>query len=94
MMRSTGSFLDDDLATNWRDGAECARLALGVNFFPERGESAAKAKAICAACAVRQPCLEFALRTNVSCGVWGGLSGRERRQLLRQRRNRSERTRA
>jgi WhiB family redox-sensing transcriptional regulator len=91
VMRSRGGFLDDDLATDWREAAACARLARGVNFFPERGESAVAAKAVCATCRVRQPCLEFALEINVSCGVWGGLSGRERRQLVRLRR-RSPRT--
>jgi WhiB family redox-sensing transcriptional regulator len=79
-------FVDHEVATDWRDDAECARVADGINFFPERGESAARAKSVCAGCSVREPCLEFALSTNVSAGVWGGLSGRERRQLLRQRR--------
>jgi WhiB family redox-sensing transcriptional regulator len=90
MVLSRAAFLVDDLATDWRHAAACARHSHRVNFFPERGESAVEAKAICAACPVRQPCLEFALGINVSCGVWGGLSGRERRQLLRQRRRHSQ----
>jgi WhiB family redox-sensing transcriptional regulator len=84
--------VNDDLATDWRHAAECVRRADGANFFPERGESAVGAKAICSECPVRQPCLEFALRTNISCGIWGGLSGRERRAVLRQRRLDSQRT--
>jgi WhiB family redox-sensing transcriptional regulator len=45
------------------------------------------AKAICAGCPVREECLEYAMRWDQLCGVWGGLSERERRQLRRQRRN-------
>jgi hypothetical protein len=52
-----------------------------VNFFPGRGESAAPAKAVCRRCPVRSPCLEFALKHDVS-GVWGGTSERQRRQMV------------
>jgi WhiB family transcriptional regulator, redox-sensing transcriptional regulator len=92
VIRREPGFVDHDVATDWRHAAECVRHAHEVNFFPERGESALKAKTICAACPVRQPCLEFALRTNVSSGVWGGLTGRQRRQLRRQRETQSRRT--
>jgi WhiB family redox-sensing transcriptional regulator len=55
----------------------------GDLFFPERGFEAAAyveaAKAICAGCDVRQPCLEYAVRTHTNVGVWGGLSAYERR---------------
>ncbi len=54
-------------------------------FFPAQGESLAQAKAICAGCPVRQPCLEFALEQREVFGVWGGLSERERRTLRRDR---------
>ncbi|HEV7534577.1 MAG TPA: WhiB family transcriptional regulator, partial [Acidimicrobiia bacterium] len=47
---------------------------------------AEKAKTICSMCAVRKPCLEFALTTREKHGVWGGLTERERRRLLRQSR--------
>jgi WhiB family redox-sensing transcriptional regulator len=35
---------------------------------------------------VREPCLEYALLAREKLGVWGGLSERERRRVLRQRR--------
>lgn len=47
-------------------------------WFPERGESTAPAKAICARCPVIEPCLQWALE-NREEGIWGGTSGRERR---------------
>jgi WhiB family transcriptional regulator, redox-sensing transcriptional regulator len=78
------ALVDDDVSTDWRDAAECARQTRAVNFFPERGQSGMEAKAICAVCPVQQPCLEFALHTDVSCGVWGGTTESERRLLRRQ----------
>jgi hypothetical protein len=50
-------------------------------FFPGRGESAGPARQVCAACPVRQPCLDYALTHGISHGVWGGLAERERRPL-------------
>jgi WhiB family redox-sensing transcriptional regulator len=72
-------------SADWWHEAEC-RLYVGeVDFFPARGESARDAKAVCAQCRVRNECLEYALRSEPLCGVWGGLSERERRQLRRDR---------
>lgn len=77
--------LDADLSTAWQHEAECVHHAGEVDFFPARGESVRDAKAVCARCPVRQECLDFALRTKVAHGVWGGLSERERRNLRRER---------
>jgi len=52
-------------------------------FFPSLGANAAKARAICATCSVRQECLSYALADSESSGVWAGLSERERRKLAR-----------
>ena len=41
-----------------------------------------QAKAVCRRCPVQSPCLAFALGTGADSGVWGGLSGDERRALL------------
>ena len=35
---------------------------------------------------MREPCLEYALTAREKDGVWGGLTERERRRLVRQRR--------
>ena len=40
-----------------------------------------RAKAICATCPVREPCLEYALRIREPHGIWGGLNESERQPL-------------
>jgi hypothetical protein len=37
------------------------------------------AKDVCAACLVRERCLEYALRSGETWGIWGGLTARERK---------------
>jgi WhiB family transcriptional regulator, redox-sensing transcriptional regulator len=74
----------------WRDGAACRGLDTNV-FFPLTDEEADEAKAICAACPVREECLEFALLTRQDDGVWGGLTETERRRLRRRRREQARR---
>jgi hypothetical protein len=67
-------------AARWRELAACRGTDLEV-FFPERGESAEPARQVCAACPVRQPCLDYAISNRIVHGVWGGLTERERRAL-------------
>ena len=43
------------------------------------------AKAVCMTCPVRAECLADALDNRVEFGVWGGMTERERRALLRRR---------
>jgi WhiB family redox-sensing transcriptional regulator len=71
----------DPTPDDWRAEALCAQTDPEV-FFPERGGSPAAAKAVCRVCPVRVPCLAFALAAGEVFGVWGGLTGRERRRLL------------
>ena len=58
----------------------CRGTGLEV-FFPERGESAGPARQVCAACPVRQACLDYAITNRIAYGIWGGLTERERRAL-------------
>jgi WhiB family redox-sensing transcriptional regulator len=55
-------------------------------LFPEIKDQR-KAKRICTDCPVRTQCLAEALDNHIEWGVWGGMTERERRQLLRQRPN-------
>lgn len=68
----------------WHLQASC-RDAEPDLFFVERGTSTEAAKAICGACGVRETCLEWALVEYIDEGVMGGLSGKERRKLARER---------
>jgi WhiB family redox-sensing transcriptional regulator len=49
------------------------------------GAAQHKAKSICMGCPVRVDCLADALDSRAEFGVWGGMTERERRTLLRRR---------
>ncbi|GIU99840.1 MAG: hypothetical protein KatS3mg014_1456 [Actinomycetota bacterium] len=81
-----------DVREGWETYAACrgadTSLFFAPNYFERREEKLAreaKAKAICARCPVREPCLEYALRIRDPHGIWGGLNELERRRLLRAR---------
>jgi WhiB family redox-sensing transcriptional regulator len=69
----------------WRQHAACRGVEPDI-FYPASDEEAEVAKAVCEACPVRQPCLEYALSSRERDGVWGGATEKERRRILRQRR--------
>jgi WhiB family redox-sensing transcriptional regulator len=52
-----------------------------------QGAEQNRAKLVCQGCPVRTECLADALDNRVEFGVWGGLTERERRALLRRRPN-------
>jgi WhiB family redox-sensing transcriptional regulator len=49
------------------------------------GAAQNRAKAVCLGCPVRTECLADALDNQIEVGVWGGMTERERRALLRRR---------
>ena len=69
---------------SWTEEANCKGAEADL-FFPERGASTRKAKAICRACSVQSKCLEYAIENSEKFGIWGGMSERERRRIKRQR---------
>lgn len=71
-------------ALAWQDKALCAQTDPNA-FFPEKGESTKSAKSVCGSCPVRDECLEYALANNMRFGIWGGLSEKQRRDLLAQK---------
>jgi WhiB family redox-sensing transcriptional regulator len=79
--------LEYEVATRgpWMIDAACRGLAPNL-FFPERGQPTETAKGVCAECPVREDCLDYAIRTCQTYGVWGGCSERERRGLRREAR--------
>src|SRR3954469_3291228 len=52
-----------------------------------QGAAQNRAKAVCLGCPVRTECLADSLDNRVEFGVWGGMTERERRALLRRRPN-------
>ncbi|MFJ2476067.1 WhiB family transcriptional regulator [Streptomyces sp. NPDC087659] len=66
---------------HWRELAACGGQEPD-GLFAEADEQK-RAKAICAKCPVQTECLAEALDTGVRFGVWGGMTERERRALLR-----------
>jgi WhiB family redox-sensing transcriptional regulator len=66
----------------WMADGLCREYGRRVNWFPERYQTGAEAKAICHRCLVQEQCLSFALAQPASLhGIWGGTSQRERREL-------------
>ena len=79
--------------TDWFDDAACRDADTAV-FFPTSDAHADEAKAICAACPVREECLEFALETRQAEGVWGGHTPIERHRVIRRRQKAARKSRA
>jgi WhiB family redox-sensing transcriptional regulator len=73
------------MQSNWMQQGRCRELTPST-FFPGDGVGVDVARRICADCVVREPCLEYALAERIDHGVWGGTSERERRRILRRRR--------
>lgn len=76
----------------WRRDAACSGVPNDI-FFPvgEDPEAIATAKDVCAGCPVQEVCLQYALATNQTEGVWGGMDANERRRLRRRIRDRARR---
>ena len=68
---------------DWTGEAACRSSDPDALFV--QGAAQNRAKVICAGCGVRTECLADALDNRVEFGVWGGMTERERRALLRQR---------
>ena len=70
---------------DWAARAACKGDTPDALFV--RGAEQNKAKQVCAGCPVRTECLAEALDNQIEWGVWGGMTERERRALLRKRPN-------
>lgn len=69
----------------WMRDALCREYP-DVSWFPEKGEPAAPAKAVCARCAVQDPCRVYGITNEErggGHGVWGGLGPGDRRVMRR-----------
>ena len=68
--------------SEWTLHAKCRDMADAL--FPE-GKDQKRARSVCGGCPVRSECLAEALDNRIEWGVWGGMTERERRALLRSR---------
>ncbi len=68
---------------DWAPRAACKGSTPDQLFV--RGAEQNKAKQLCTGCPVRTECLAEALDNQIEWGVWGGMTERERRALLRRR---------
>ncbi|WP_262402460.1 WhiB family transcriptional regulator [Actinomadura sp. CNU-125] len=69
--------------TDWTARAACRNADPDALFV--QGAAQNRAKLICRGCPVRTECLADALDNRIEFGVWGGMTERERRALLRRR---------
>ena len=76
-----------DTAEDWTKLALCAGHPGRGWWFPAdyHDETSAKAIAICRACPVAEPCLDYAITTGQSEGIWGGATPRRRSRISRTR---------
>jgi WhiB family redox-sensing transcriptional regulator len=76
-----------DKATDWRAAAACLSADPDLFFPIATGASVegevSSALRICARCAVRQQCLDFAMRTGETQGIWGGTTPDQRTRVRR-----------
>ena len=69
----------------WAERGACRKSDPDALFV--QGAAQNRAKAVCLGCPVRTECLADALDNRVEFGVWGGMTERERRALLKKRPN-------
>src|SRR5918999_2838778 len=68
---------------DWRSRGACRTQDPDRLFV--QGAAQREAKQVCVPCPVRARCLAEALDRRIEFGVWGGMTERERRALLRRR---------
>ena len=68
---------------DWRHRARCRSEDPDTLFV--QGAQQRDVREVCKACPVRTECLAHALDNRIRFGVWGGMTERERRALLKRR---------
>lgn len=70
---------------HWTALASCGQGKQAPDALFVEGAAQREARAVCHGCPVRLDCLADALDSRADFGVWGGMTERERRALLRRR---------
>ena len=68
----------------WRTKGACQGLDAEI-FYPDNEDHADFAISVCSQCEVRIACLDYALDNREQQGIWGATTARDRRRMLRQR---------
>lgn len=76
---------------DWVAEAACKGMDTDLFFLDQFGQAANTerlkiVRPLCKECPVRQQCLEYAVDNSIDIGIWGGLTGRERRKYRNGRR--------
>jgi WhiB family redox-sensing transcriptional regulator len=76
-------------ASKWRESGACVTADPDLFFPLAKGGSVARqaeqARRICAGCDVRRQCLQFAMDSGETDGIWGGTTPEERERARRRR---------
>ncbi|GGL45451.1 WhiB family transcriptional regulator [Phycicoccus endophyticus] len=80
---ATTSSSDGQWVSEWAPLGRCAGSDPDALFV--QGKAQRAAKVVCKGCPVVAECLADALDNRTEFGVWGGMTERERRALLRRR---------
>ncbi|WP_285729311.1 WhiB family transcriptional regulator [Nocardiopsis sp. ATB16-24] len=75
--------LDLDMDSPFTEHAKCRDVDPDALFVVGKAQN--HAKLLCRSCPVQADCLAEALDNRIEFGVWGGMTERERRALLRRR---------
>jgi len=70
---------------HWTASAACGSGNVSPDSLFVEGSAQREARTVCQSCLVRLECLADALDNRMDFGVWGGMTERERRALLRRR---------
>ncbi|WP_010532736.1 WhiB family transcriptional regulator [Brachybacterium squillarum] len=76
-----GTTVGETTDQSWAARGACA--GMDPDEFFVQGTEQHQIKTACGACPVRTECLADALDNRIDFGVWGGMTERERRRLLR-----------
>ncbi|MEO6956861.1 MAG: WhiB family transcriptional regulator [Antricoccus sp.] len=78
---ATATATDQVRDSEWPTRARCVGTDPEALFV--QGAAQHQAKKVCSGCPVRTQCLAEALNNRTEFGIWGGMTERERRALLR-----------
>jgi WhiB family redox-sensing transcriptional regulator len=77
------SFVLDGSHLDWATYGACNYQPRNL-MYTKGAKRVQKAKKVCATCPVAAECLEWAIENDEIFGIWGGMTRRERMQLVKE----------